>query len=324
MLQVRGDVHVEKLDFLGRLVETRDIHNLPLTVGKEILLARLMGVSTLSGRPFSKTWLGSDSTAPAAGDKFVKGPLWESKVEAIYPHDDYDVQGLYVVGATTHSAAVSDSSQANYVWWPGTNSSGQDVYFVGTFSGGGLPYGDVLSLSAVIKTIVVNSDSGKVADSFIDTWFCTSAGAGSSSVATNNPSAPAGVGSSSTQSFTNSYTWSAPVTDSARDFFFYLRILPNQGVGNASCSHRVYHVLVTESAKNYSKSYADNTFALGGSAGQYIASSSHTGIAATVSETCLGTDVSTVSALNRVTFSSVALTPPDTLNVKFTVSFSEV
>jgi hypothetical protein len=322
VLTFRGDVHIEKFDSLGRRVEVRDIHNLPLSVGKEILNDKLRGSTTLSGEPFKITWIGSSSTAPAASDKNCKAPVWASYSLPQLPSSDYSV-GLFVSPSTmSHWQAISLSSTGDYVYWPGTTGAGADTYLITTQKlPTGLPYGEFIKFDAVLRMIVHNTDSSKVAGFEVKSSFSVFGGGIYTNEVLNPITASSGSDVWLTQSFTNSYVFGTAVNP-ASDWGMHVSILPNQGIGNTECDCRIYHAQATASERQYK--YATNSFSLTGTPGRYVASSAHTGVAANVTEMSLGTDESSQSGLNRATFSTVSLQPADTLSIQATISFAEV
>lgn len=71
-LKVKGDLIVKLFDKNGQVKEERVIPNLVVTAGKGFIASRMVGTSA---NVMSHMAIGSDSTAPAAGDTALGGEL---------------------------------------------------------------------------------------------------------------------------------------------------------------------------------------------------------------------------------------------------------
>src|SRR3990170_4147071 len=115
-VSLRGDVHIERYDGSGHMQEVRDIRNLAMTVGKQIINDKLRSVLTLSGLPFGITWLGSDSSAPAAGDGGVKSPIVVNKTTTLTFSSDIQANLRTAGSGATHAARLNDANTATYLY----------------------------------------------------------------------------------------------------------------------------------------------------------------------------------------------------------------
>lgn len=62
---MKGQVHIDRFNGDGLLVESRDIHNLVVTVGKEFIASRIVNATADA---MSHMAVGTDGTAPAVGN----------------------------------------------------------------------------------------------------------------------------------------------------------------------------------------------------------------------------------------------------------------
>jgi hypothetical protein len=139
IIHFRGDIHAEKFDLDGRLVEVRDIRNTVLNVGKN-QLTTLSGKTGSSGREgYGWTVIATQSSV-AAGDTTPAGPL-HTATNAF----TYNATGQYQA-SSSHTGITGTASSA---WLYNSTST---LYLCGgTFSGIPLQPSDTLNIVYTIS-----------------------------------------------------------------------------------------------------------------------------------------------------------------------------
>lgn len=77
-MHLSGELEIELRDALGELLERRKVPNLVVTVGKNTLADRMKASPAMG--PMTHMAVGTDSTAPAAGDTALGAEVGSSRV----------------------------------------------------------------------------------------------------------------------------------------------------------------------------------------------------------------------------------------------------